>query len=824
MRSRAFRLLMAQALAVCLVVLPACGGGGSGAPVATPEPPTPTPTPTPIPTPTPAGLAPTRVNTTVAGSQSGAQVFATSDGGFVVAWSGAAQRYAADGSPVGAEQRQGVPVVAGASYVDLGMRPSLPNGGWERWFMAYQDIPARYLVQRYGADLTPQGGPFVPPLPTPPLEPSGAQLQGGGVVQIVYENLNPGVTAPRRVIRRADASGRVYQTGIEFSAEPTYRLIALADGGYAVLLSSANGGGLTVRRFSAQDVESGPPLKIAATDPGATEVSGQLVADPRGGFAVLWWDRPRNSGMTPYRLRRFDSSGEPREPTRELVGLDATQVYGLAGSGENVILRVRTDGSLWMLWPRLTTVNGPRQLVGRSFGAGGSWDGPARILTSGEWGITGWGAAILRDGSSITAWSGEGLDGDGAGIGMLRHDAQGAGMALPAPAALPNPLDQPLLGFVRLNGEYPLSDAWRLSRVVATGSHYLALWNQADLPQARGRWFTRAGLPAGEAFSVFGNDPRPLDAVGAWANADGSVTVLGGDRYSAGRAQVLRRVSVTGPLSDNLSSAVSNSVLTDVSASAFADGGALLSWNTRQGSGTQVQMAHMVQLLDSAGKPRGTEAELRRGPLSGSAAVLRDGSWLALWAEPGGNVPGVYWRRYGVDGKPLGEARRANTTPAWCSGRSDYVVPWVPSAAVIDGGFVVAWVAEACGEPLSQSIRVQRFDAAGAPVGGEFMLSGGSPGARELTQLDATPGGGFRALWMANRQGVYFPFTETQTQAFTAQLASASPLTVLPGVSWHSLASFGPLDFVMMADRDALPDVPYSSQHAFIRQFSLTWP
>lgn len=823
MRSNAFRLLMAQALAACLVVvLPACGGGGSGAAVATPE--TPATTPTPTPTPTPAGLAPTRVNTTVAGSQSGSQVFALPDGGFVVAWLGAAQRYAADGSPVGAEVLQPAPTVGGATYSDQGMRQSAPDGGLERVFALYQGFSIiGYVAQRYGADLAPRGELFVLPLPTPPLEPSGAQLQGGGVAQIVYENLNPGVTAPRRVIRRADANGRVYQTGLEFSAEGFYRLIALADGGYAVLVSSASGDSLTIRRFSAQDLETGSPVKIFATDPNAAGVYGELVADPRGGFAVLWWDRIRDASAALYRLRRFDSSGEPREPTRELTGLDATPSYAFVGARLSAAVKMRPDGSVWLAWITRSTEYSPDgRLKGRSLNAAGTWDGPVQDLALLN-NASSLNTAILRDGSSITVWTGFGLDGDELGVGMLRHDAKGLGMALPASPALRAPQDQPLLGLVLLDGDAPLNSNSGFNQVVTTATHYLTLWNQDNSPMAHGRWFTRSGLPAGEAFSVFGDDPA-LSVAGAWANADGSVTVLGAPPSYTKRTQVLRRLSVTGPLSDNLSSAVSNSGLTDVSASTFADGGVLLSWNARQSAGTQVLMAHMVQLLDSTGKPRGTEAELHRGVLRGSATVLRDGSWLALWAEPGGAAPGVYWRRYGVDGKPLGEARRANTASAWCSGRSDYVVPWVPSAAVIDGGFVVAWVAEACGEPLSQSIRVQRFDAAGAPVGGEFMLSGGSPGARELTQLDATPGGGFRALWMANRQGVYFPFTETQTQAFTAQLASASPLTVLPGVSWHSLASFGPLDFVMMADRDALPDVPYSSQHAFIRQFSLTWP
>jgi hypothetical protein len=59
------------------------------------------------------------------------------------------------------------------------------------------------------------------------------------------------------------------------------------------------------------------------------------------------------------------------------------------------------------------------------------------------------------------------------------------------------------------------------------------------------------------------------------------------------------------------------------------------------------------------------------------------------------------------------------------------------------GGFVVVWTSE---DP-DQDVLAQRFDAAGAPVGGEFRVNATEAGYQSVSAVEALPDGGFAVVW-----------------------------------------------------------------------------
>ena len=130
-----------------------------------------------------------------------------------------------------------------------------------------------------------------------------------------------------------------------------------------------------------------------------------------------------------------------------------------------------------------------------------------------------------------------------------------------------------------------------------------------------------------------------------------------------------------------------------------------------------------------------------------SVAALNDGGWVVVWqsANQDGSGNGVYGQRYEADGQLTSPEFKINATNF--SDQSDPVV-----AALSDGGFVVLWEARFSDTPTTNDFGIvgQRYDAMGAPAGGEFIVNT----TTSLTQFDPAviglPTGGFVAAWTSD--------------------------------------------------------------------------
>ena len=203
---------------------------------------------------------------------------------------------------------------------------------------------------------------------------------------------------------------------------------------------------------------------------------------------------------------------------------------------------------------------------------------------------------------------------------------------------------------------------------------------------------------------------------------------------------------------------------------ALAGGGSAVAWSW---SG-QI----LVQRLDSAGAQVGAAIPVTAVAsfLYGDPELLAlpDGGWVAAWVGPDGAGQGIFARRFAADGTALGPPVQVNTAAV-----SDQTQPALSLTG--DGGYVIAWTSRS---GTDFELRAQRFDAAGAPAGGESIVGANAAGA----DVAALAGGGYVVTWY---DGAGAP-QHVRAQAFDAagqpagaqlQVDTAAPAAGAPAVA-----------------------------------------
>jgi hypothetical protein len=138
------------------------------------------------------------------------------------------------------------------------------------------------------------------------------------------------------------------------------------------------------------------------------------------------------------------------------------------------------------------------------------------------------------------------------------------------------------------------------------------------------------------------------------------------------------------------------------------------------GNGTSI----FGRLFDSSGVPLGPEFMVnttypgeQRAPKTAADAL---GRFIVVWEDRQADAEGtdIHARRYDATGSPISDEWRVNTTAAGDQLYPEVTADWV-------GNLLVTWEDHSAGQA---DVRGQRYDAAGDPVGGEFVvnLSGAS--------------------------------------------------------------------------------------------------
>jgi hypothetical protein len=167
--------------------------------------------------------------------------------------------------------------------------------------------------------------------------------------------------------------------------------------------------------------------------------------------------------------------------------------------------------------------------------------------------------------------------------------------------------------------------------------------------------------------------------------------------------------------------------------------------NTQDGSSSGV----LGQRYDAAGAALGGEFRVNTYTMGyqGAPAVAADagGNFVVVWASSGqdGSSGGIFGQRYDAAGAALGGEFRVNT---YTTG-----FQYFPAVTAAGGNFVVVWQSNSQ-DGSGYGVFGQRYDAAGAALGGEFRVNTYTTGFQLRPAVAADAGGNFVVVWRSGGQ------------------------------------------------------------------------
>jgi VCBS repeat-containing protein len=229
----------------------------------------------------------------------------------------------------------------------------------------------------------------------------------------------------------------------------------------------------------------------------------------------------------------------------------------------------------------------------------------------------------------------------------------------------------------------------------------------------------------------------------------------------------------------------------------LTDGGWLVTWsafNAVEGDYDVVQ-----RRFDSQGEPVGGEVTVNAftssDQMSADVTVLTDGGWVVTWTshvQDDGNSFGIYQQRFDVAGVKVGPETQVHTTVA-----GNQLDPTV--TALGDGGWLVSWASQGTG---GYDILQQRFDMAGAQIGGEERVNSTTIYDQLSPDVTTLADGGWLVTWSsAFQDGSNYGVYQQRYNAFPT-----SPINTAPVANNDAAAVFegaGTTGNVLSNDTDA---------------------
>jgi hypothetical protein len=164
------------------------------------------------------------------------------------------------------------------------------------------------------------------------------------------------------------------------------------------------------------------------------------------------------------------------------------------------------------------------------------------------------------------------------------------------------------------------------------------------------------------------------------------------------------------------------------------------------------------QLYDNTGATVGGEFHISTATAgeqtASSVAFAGTGDFIVVWTGVDADGTGVFGQRFNSSGVTQGSEFQINTT-----------TPDEQSSASVsadsNGNFIVVWSSQ-LQDGSGSGVYGQRFNAAGASIGGEFQVNVTTVGYQSAPRVTMAANGGFVVSWTANGQdaansdGIYF--------------------------------------------------------------------
>jgi hypothetical protein len=183
------------------------------------------------------------------------------------------------------------------------------------------------------------------------------------------------------------------------------------------------------------------------------------------------------------------------------------------------------------------------------------------------------------------------------------------------------------------------------------------------------------------------------------------------------------------------------------SAAMDARGAFVIVWQSQGQDGDNTGV--FGQRFDAAGTPQGPEfqvnTETRLTQQTPAVAADAEGRFVVVWRsrDQDGDIYGIFGQRYDVAGAPAGSEFQINSYTT-----GSQLQPAVTAAA--GGNFVVVWAGNLGGD---YEIFGQRYDAAGVPRGAEFRINSYVTGLQLSPAVTSDAAGNVVVVWTSGQDG-----------------------------------------------------------------------
>jgi len=696
-----------------------------------------------------------RVNSYVPGNQNDPEIGRLSDGGYVTVWTSVgqdgsadgiyAQRHSASGVAVGPEWRvntstggdQNYPHVAGLSdggFVISWEDNGNDGSGWGSYAQRYDANGAAAGGQmllntttannQYHTVVSAYTGGFAA------VWAANGQAGGGGYDILLQRFDNVGAKLGGEVLVNTPVGNNQQLPDVAAAANGDLVIVwqdeASADG---------NGYGVFGRRYDAASATFGTVFQVNTLTSG-NQYEARVAMLSNGGFVAVWGDSsgPDGSGWATY-ARVYDAAGAA-------LG-DAFRVneYTNGSQYQPVVTGLSTGGFVVAFHNDSAGPEGTSGDVSlREYdNLGNAIDGDRRVnsytsSTQSEPAIE-----DLGNGNFVVAWRSEGQDGSSGGI-YQQVFGDGAELARQANPDLGDLASTLTFAENLVNAAPQLLDA-AVSLTDADSANFNG--GRLDL-------FYTTGQSSQDQLSVLsqGNGAGQIGVAGNVVSYGGvAIGLLGGGSNGTNLRIDFNSDAATV---DAVESLIQRIAYANTSSSPDAsrtlglrvsdgDGGASLASSltinvTREIDGTPT--AYGEDRVNSYSPGVQNDPEIGR---------LSDGGYVTVWTSVGqdGSADGIYAQRYSASGVAVGPEWRVNLLSG-----NDQNYPHV--AGLSDGGFVISWEDNG-NDGSGWGSYAQRYDANGVAAGSQLLLNTTTSSNQYHTVVSAYTGG-FAAVWASNTQ------------------------------------------------------------------------
>jgi hypothetical protein len=468
-------------------------------------------------------------------------------------------------------------------------------------------------------------------------------------------------------------------------------------GGFLIAWESNQSGAYQVyaQRYAASGAPAGSEFRVSTYTTGG----GSSVVGLAGGGFVVAWTGPGDGSFNGALAQRYSASGAPDGDPFALNAYTSSSQSGVA-------LARGIGGGFVAVWDSPTQDGNVDGIFGRQVVFAPPTDvADLRVNTYTTMGQIGATVAVGPAGFVIVWTSVSSQDGQANGVFGQRFGPGGA----------------PLGDEFRVNTTTTSNQQRPLVSLLANGEFVVVFEDQNGF-DLMGRRFAATGEPLATEFRVNTYTTGSQGYASAAGNAGGFVVVWNSRLYAPAAGTEVRAQRFSAAAAPLGTEFAVNTYTTHSqgygSVAVASTGEFVVAW---QSSGQFAGYDVLAQRFDASGLPKGGDFLVNTtttgNQFLAKTALHASGDFVVVWASsPSGGSYDVFGQRFAPSGQALGTEFRVNTFPTGIVGH--YVDEQIASVAADREGFVVVW-----NSPANQGIFGRRFGTDGSPIGPEFRVN-----------------------------------------------------------------------------------------------------